>query len=95
MDSHNVGRERGQPAEVLKGIKAQTLVIGITSDLLFPPEEQKFLAQHINGAAYVEINSFYGHDGFLIETEILTGEIGSFLKSTAYDNKVVSLHKIA
>ncbi|KAA8478503.1 homoserine O-acetyltransferase [Arcticibacter tournemirensis] len=95
MDSHNVGRGRGLADEVLKKIKAVTLVIGITSDLLFPPAEQRFLAEHIPDASYTEISSFYGHDGFLIETEILTKEIGSFLKRTAYGSHIVTLHKIA
>ncbi|WP_374164189.1 homoserine O-acetyltransferase [Arcticibacter sp. MXS-1] len=95
MDSHNIARGRGLPEDVLKRIQARTLVIGITSDLLFPPAEQEFLARHISEASYVEIDSFYGHDGFLIETEILTKEIGNFLKSTAYGSQVVALHKIA
>ncbi len=95
MDSHNISRGRGHASEVLKKIKAKTLVIGITSDLLFPPSEQRFLADNINDATYSEINSFYGHDGFLIETETLTKEIGSFLKNSAHDSHVVALHKIA
>ncbi len=86
MDSHNLARGRGTIEDALKYISAKTLVIGITSDLLFPPEEQKFLAQHISNARYAEINSFYGHDGFLIETEILTKEIGNFLKNCDVDN---------
>lgn len=95
MDSHHVGRGRGQAAEVLKKIKAKTLVIGITSDLLFPPSEQRYLAEHIEGAAYTEIDSFYGHDGFLIETEILTSTIGDFLKNSTPESHIVTLHKIA
>ena len=94
MDSHHVGRGRETIEEALNRVQAKTLVIGITSDLLFPPEEQKFLAKHINNARYIEISSFYGHDGFLIETEILTKEIGSFLKSSG-NEKVITLHKIA
>ena len=95
MDSHNVGRNRGSVEEALQLIQAQTLVLGITSDLLFPPAEQKFLAEHIRSAHYVEIDSFYGHDGFLIETEILTKEIVNFLKKSEKDKSVMTLHKIA
>lgn len=95
MDSHHVGRGRGTIEEALNRVQARTIVIGITSDLLFPPEEQKFLAKHINNARYVEISSFYGHDGFLIETEILTKEIGSFLKSTPENGNVIPMHQIA
>jgi homoserine O-acetyltransferase len=43
----------------------------VDTDLLFPVEEQRFLAEHIPDAAYAEIRSRYGHDGFLIETDQL------------------------
>lgn len=75
MDSHHVGRNRGGIENALHQIKAKTLVIGISSDLLFPVEEQKFLAKHIPNAIYTEIDSLYGHDGFLIETEKISNEI--------------------
>lgn len=93
MDSHNVGRNRGSVAEALKHIQARTLVIGISSDLLFPPVEQQFLAEKIPGASYLEIDSFYGHDGFLIETGILTYEIIKFLKSPAIEDPLNQLQK--
>lgn len=94
MDSHNVGRNRNSIAEGLKKVCARTLVIGITSDLLFPPSEQKFLAEHIQGALYSEIDSLYGHDGFLIETEVLTKIISVFLTEDGA-TEPVSLHKTA
>lgn len=87
MDSHNIFRNRDHKENPLSTIKAQTLVIGITTDLLFPPSEQRFLADHIPGAQFLEINSFYGHDGFLVETEILTKEIGAFVKPQTSDTK--------
>lgn len=75
FDSHDVGRGRGGVEKALGTIKAKTLVIGITSDVLFPPCEQAYLAKHINGAKYQEIDSTYGHDGFLIEFEAMTKTI--------------------
>jgi homoserine O-acetyltransferase len=72
MDSHNVGRGRGGVKTALSRIRARTLVIGITSDVLFPPSEQQLLARHIQGAMYAEMDSQYGHDGFLIETAQIT-----------------------
>ena len=73
MDSHNVGRNRGSIPNALGRIRARTLVVGIRSDLLFPPTEQQFLARHIPDATYEEIDSLYGHDGFLIEFRPLAG----------------------
>ncbi|MFL5752851.1 MAG: homoserine O-acetyltransferase [Bacteroidia bacterium] len=81
MDSHNVGRGKNSPADALGQINANTLVIGVSSDLLFPVNEQKFLAKHIPRAVYTQIDSFYGHDGFLIEWEQLTEKIKSFYAS--------------
>lgn len=80
MDSHNIGRGRISKINALNQIKVKTLVIGVESDLLFPIAEQKFIAQHIPGAEYAEINSLYGHDGFLLEQKQLTKVIQSFYK---------------
>ena len=79
MDSQNVGRERGGIKKALLSIKARTLVIGISSDVLFPVEEQQFLAKYINGAQLEVIESIYGHDGFLIEYGQLTYILSQFL----------------
>ena len=78
MDSHNIGRGRDGLINALAQIKAQTLVIGITSDLLFPVNEQITLACGIEGAIYQEIDSLYGHDGFLIEAEAIANVINAF-----------------
>ena len=72
MDSHNLARDRGSLASVLNGIRAQTKVIGIRSDILFPLSEQRFLAMHVPHSEYHEIDSEYGHDGFLLELEQLS-----------------------
>ncbi len=79
MDAHNVGRGRGSVKQALSRIKSKTIVIGIESDLLFPIEEQISLAYQIPDAKFKLIDSGYGHDGFLIETEILTDIITDFL----------------
>ncbi len=79
MDSHNVGRNRGSILNALGQIKARTLAVGIKSDLLFPPTEQQFLARHIPNAQYEELDSLYGHDGFLIEFRPLAGIIRKWL----------------
>jgi homoserine O-acetyltransferase len=84
LDSHNVGRVRGGLEKALSGIKAKTIAVGISSDLLFPPEEQKLIAELVPGATYFEIDSFYGHDGFLIEVEALTNILKPFI-NVPYD----------
>ncbi len=80
MDAHNVGRNRTSPQHALQNITAKTLVIGISSDILFPLQEQKFCAENIPGALFHEIHSLYGHDGFLLEYEIIHKLILDFLE---------------
>ncbi|MDB4924915.1 homoserine O-acetyltransferase [Mucilaginibacter sp.] len=94
MDSHNVGRNRNSIEKALSLIKARTLVIGIKSDVLFPIEEQQYLFRHIPKSAFAEFDSYYGHDGFLIETEALTNIITSFFK-TDVKGKIIQLQQIA
>lgn len=69
MDAQNVGRGRGGLESALQKIKAKTTTIGITTDILFPVNEQQFIAENIPAAKFTAINSLYGHDGFLLEYE--------------------------
>jgi homoserine O-acetyltransferase len=80
MDAHNVGRKRDGFEKALAVISAKTLIIGITSDVLFPIEEQKQLWLHIPNAKIKTIESDFGHDGFLIEHEALIKQFKNFLK---------------
>ncbi|HXA01128.1 MAG TPA: homoserine O-acetyltransferase [Cytophagaceae bacterium] len=81
MDSHNVGRGRGGAEKALRLIKSKTLLVGILTDVLFPIEEQVFLSNNIPGASYHQIDSLFGHDGFLIETTRIEEGIRTFYKS--------------
>jgi homoserine O-acetyltransferase len=81
MDSHNLGRGRVSAEKALGEVTARTLVISIGSDLLFPPSEQEFIARYIRKSQHRQIDSLYGHDGFLIETQQLTKIIGEFLSN--------------
>jgi homoserine O-acetyltransferase len=78
MDSHHLGRGRGGVGAALASIRARTLVLGITSDVLFPLVEQREIAEGIPGAVYGELDSGYGHDGFLLETAKITQALEGF-----------------
>jgi len=67
MDAHNIGRGRKGAEAALQQIKAKTLVLAISNDILFPPSEQEFLAKHIPGAVFKTIHSEFCHDVFLLE----------------------------
>ena len=79
QDTHNVARGRGSFEEAFTKVTAKTLCVGISTDILFPPIEQKRLAEYIPNAIYAEIDSDFGHDGFLIESEQLSEIIREYL----------------
>lgn len=90
MDSHHIGRGRGAVEAVLAQLPVRTLVIGISSDVLFPVSEQQFLAEHLPNAEYAQINSDYGHDGFLIETGPIGRLLTDFLAGASTDKQPVA-----
>lgn len=75
FDTHDVGRGRGGVAAAMKRIKCPTIVIGLTTDIIFTTDEMKELTEMIEGAEYFEIQSEFGHDGFLVEH----GQLNSIL----------------
>ncbi len=76
FDTHDIGRDRGGVAAALSRIEAETVVIGLSTDIIFTPEEMKNLCSMIPGAEYFEIHSLFGHDGFLVEH----GQLNNILK---------------
>ncbi len=80
MDSHDVGAGRGGVAAALELVTARTLVVGISSDRLFPIEDQHRIAagvpDTVDGDTAAVIESEFGHDGFLIEHE----QVGAHLR---------------
>jgi len=63
----------------------RALVIGVTTDILFPIEQQREIAEGLrNGGAIVEyhaLTSIQGHDSFLVDFERFAPPIGDFLNS--------------
>ena len=85
MNSHDVGRGRESLEAALGSVKAKSLVAGIDSDRLFPIGDQQLIADHIGGemigGGLQVIESAYGHDGFLIERDIVGPLITQLLES--------------
>ncbi|MFY0627019.1 MAG: homoserine O-acetyltransferase [Reichenbachiella sp.] len=79
LDSHDIGRGRGGVEKALASLKPEVLLISITSDLLFPIEEQRVIEKYISNVVYKEIDSLYGHDGFLTEDVQINALITEFL----------------
>jgi homoserine O-acetyltransferase len=76
LSNHDVGRGRGGVAAALRSCPVPTVVGGITSDRLYPLRLQQELADLLPGCRGLNVlESIYGHDGFLIETEAVGGLI--------------------
>ncbi|MCS5488735.1 homoserine O-acetyltransferase [Curtobacterium flaccumfaciens pv. beticola] len=83
MDSHDVGAGRGGVAAALGTVRARTLVVGVSSDRLFPVEDQHRIAAGVpdalDGDQAAVIESEFGHDGFLIEHEAVGAHLRRLL----------------
>lgn len=73
MDSHDIGRGRDGWRNALRRLKIPMYAFGFQGDLLYPPEVLKELAnehQEVNGESrFYEVETKFGHDGFLVEFE--------------------------
>lgn len=81
MDSHNISRGRETLEKSLNKINSSCLIIGISSDILFPLSEQKFIYNHIKNSRLYVLESNYGHDAFLVEIDKITDVINDFLSN--------------
>jgi homoserine O-acetyltransferase len=79
LSSHDVGRGRGGVRTALANCPVPVVVGGITSDRLYPLRLQEELADLLPGCTGLNVvESLYGHDGFLLETEA----VGELIRQT-------------
>lgn len=72
LSRHDIGRGRGGVRAALQSCPVPVIVGGITSDRLYPIRLQEELAELLPGCTGLEVvDSIYGHDGFLVETEVV------------------------
>ncbi|CAM5294186.1 homoserine O-acetyltransferase [Streptomyces hirsutus] len=77
MNGHDVGRGRGGVPAALRRVTAPALVAGVDSDRLIRCPSRPSLAAHLPGADRLRVvESPYGHDGFLLETE----QVGALIR---------------
>lgn len=75
MDNFDPALGYSSLSAALSRIRARVLLVGISSDWLFPPEDVKTLSRQMSEAGvdveYAELKSAHGHDGFLAEPDAL------------------------
>merc|ERR1719326_636777 len=84
MDSHDLGRNRGDYFDVLRNIQIPVLIASISSDVLYPVSEQLELAQYLPNSQHHMLESPEGHDGFLLEGKKIGTLIRGFLADMEY-----------
>ena len=87
MDSHDLGRGRGGLHAAGRLVRAETLLNGVRSDILFPADHVQATSEALRAggapARYWEINSPHGHDAFLKEFERLDAVIRAGVEGAA------------
>ncbi len=75
MDNFDLTRGYESEETALNRIRARLLLVGISSDWLFPASDVRALAARARAAgadaSYAELSSSHGHDGFLANAELL------------------------
>ena len=92
LDQFDLAHAYGSLEAAFAPVQAESLVVGFTSDWLFPPEQNRQIALALlragKRASYAELATDLGHDSFLLESEELYALIRGFLErnqATAVD----------
>ena len=83
MENYSIfeGRE-GKKNEILSRIKAQALLVGASTDILYSEAELREIAEQLPKGKYETLHASWGHDSFLIEDNTLNKMITQFLRET-------------
>jgi homoserine O-acetyltransferase len=84
LDQFDLAQAYGSLERAFAPVQAETLVVGFTSDWLFPPEQNRAIALALlrggKRASYAELATDLGHDSFLLESEQLYALVRGFLE---------------
>ncbi len=87
LDYYNLSEACKSYEDALSQIRAKVMVVGVSSDILYPPYQQEELVEAICGsgadAQYALLESPHGHDGFLIDFHLLRPVINDFINHLA------------
>lgn len=86
MDYFDLEKDYGSLTKAFEKSSCRFLIASFTSDWLFTPAQGKRIAKSLTASgkdvSFCNIDSPYGHDAFLLETETLGNFIAEFLKAT-------------
>ncbi|HRR27748.1 MAG TPA: homoserine O-acetyltransferase [Victivallales bacterium] len=86
MDYFDLSEEYdGNLTKAFESVKSDFLVISFSSDWLFPPSQSMQIVSALRNknlnVSYCNIDSIYGHDAFLLETEVLGKLVAYFIEN--------------
>ena len=94
----DLGRGYESEDAALRRIQARVLLVGISSDWLFPATDILVLNEQMQragvDASYRELASSHGHDGFLADAELLAPLVNPHLVEN-YEADLASLQTVA
>jgi len=84
LDQFDLAHVHGTLEQAFAAVEAETLIVGFTSDWLFPPEQNRQLTLALlragKRASYAELSTDLGHDSFLLESEELYGLVRGWIE---------------
>jgi homoserine O-acetyltransferase len=84
LDQFDLNQSYGSLETAFAPVQAESLVVGFTSDWLFPPEQNRAIVHALlragKRATYAELTTDLGHDSFLLESEDLYALVRAFLE---------------
>lgn len=84
-DSFDLETEYGSLEKAFEKVQAEVLNVNLSTDWLFPPHESRRITSALlndgKTVTSLELDTLFGHDGFLIEDEDLGKAVGRFLDS--------------
>lgn len=84
MDLFDVAEDYSSMQEALSRVQCPVMVIGVSTDILFPIWQQRELAAACRDAGnsrvtFYELDSIYGHDTFLLDLNGVGSAVKGFL----------------
>ncbi|MBM4143949.1 MAG: homoserine O-acetyltransferase [Lentisphaerae bacterium] len=83
MDDYDVAERHGSLAAAFDAVRARVIIVALSDDWLFPPEQSVELAYGMLAAgkrvSYCHLHAPHGHDAFLVDIEHLSEVIRAFL----------------
>jgi homoserine O-acetyltransferase len=86
MDYYDLAKDYGSLEDAFANTSCRFMVVSFSSDWLFTPQQSEELVDSLSrlgkDVSYFNIDSNYGHDAFLIESEKLGPIVSDFLRAT-------------